>query len=287
MKKSIIVLTLIALAFLPLINAASCELTISMINQDPYPAIPGDYVKVVFQIDGLENPECGTVTFGLKEDYPISLDPETENPITIQAGTFQRKYSSFYLAPYKLRIDENALDGNNPIEVFYQNTNGAEIMKEFNIYVDDTRADFEVHIKNYDYITREMTLEILSIAEVDISALTVEIPKQEGIQIKGANNKVIGDLDANEYTSADFEAILPEEEKDIVLKLIYTDSINVRREINKTVHFDPVYFTDRINTSKKSTWWIYVVVVLVAAWLVWRRVKKNKMKKKLLEKNRH
>lgn len=280
-------MTLFALAILPLISAAPCDLTISMINQDPYPAIPGDYVKVVFQIDGLENPECGTVTFGLMEKYPISLDPNTTNEITISAGTFQRGYSSFYLAPYRLRIDENALDGNNPIEVYYQNKNGAEIREEFDIFVEDTRADFEVHIKNYDYTTRELTFEILSISEVDISALTVEIPKQEALQVKGANNKVIGDLDANEYTSADFEVIMPQEETDITLNLVYTDSINVRRNITETVHFDPVYFTDRVNTSKKSKWWIYAIVMIIAAWLIWRRVNKNKMKKKLMEKSHH
>ncbi len=73
MKKSIISIFILSLAVILMLGtliSAACSPDASLINQDPYPAIPGDYVKVVFQIDGLENPECGIVTFGIKEEYP-------------------------------------------------------------------------------------------------------------------------------------------------------------------------------------------------------------------------
>ena len=35
--------------------AGVCDLDVSLINQDPYPAIQGDYVKLVFQVDGHSN----------------------------------------------------------------------------------------------------------------------------------------------------------------------------------------------------------------------------------------
>jgi len=288
MKKVVIpILFALSLFLIPLINAAPCELDVSMINQDPYPAIPGDYVKVVFQIDGIENPECGIVTFEIKENYPFSLDPNVTNKVTVNAGTYSRSYSSFYLATYKLRVNEDALEGNNPIEVVYGKTTGPEILKEFDIYIEDTKADFEVHVKDYSYITAELTFEILNIENVDVEALTIEIPKQEGIQVKGANKKVIGDLDSNEYTTADFEMVLPEGETEITLKIIYTDSINVRREITKQVTFDSSYFSGRNGTQKSSKWWIYVLVIAVVAWFAWRQIKKNKLKKKRMMQKHH
>jgi len=285
-KSVIMIFVALSIFLVPLISSAECDLDISMINQDPYPAIPGDYVKVVFQIDGIENPECGVVTFGIKEDYPISLDPNVENPITINSGTFQRTYSSFYLAPYKLRVDEDAIDGDNPIEVNYK-IGSTDYLEEFNLYVEDTRADFEIHVKNYNYATRELTLEILNIEDVDIEALTIEIPKQEGVEIKGPNKKVIGDLDSNEYTSADFEAVLTEGETPITLNIIYTDSINVRREATKEVVFDSAYFTGRNGTENKIPWFWIIVGIAIVAWIVYRRIKKHKDKKKRLEKHRH
>ena len=81
MKKSIITSFILLLAVFyafGTVTAAACTLDISLINQDPYPAIPGDYVKVVFEIDGLENPNCGTVTFGIKEDYPKTFSQLAE-----------------------------------------------------------------------------------------------------------------------------------------------------------------------------------------------------------------
>jgi hypothetical protein len=270
-----LILLALSLFLIPLISAVPCELDISMINQDPYPAIPGDYVKVVFQIDGIENPECGTVTFAVKEDYPISLDPTVENPITINSGTFQRTYSSFYLATYKLRVHGDAINGDNPIEVSYK-VGSTDYLEEFNLYVQDTRADFEVNVKSYDYVTKELTLEILNIEKVDVEALTIEIPKQDGIQVKGANRKVIGDLDSNEYTSADFEATLPTGETSLMVKVIYTDSINIRREITKEVIFDSSYFEGRNSDQKKTPWFWIIVIIAVIAWFIYRRVKKKK-----------
>lgn len=263
-------------SFSVIVSAETCNLQISMLNQDPYPAIPGDYVKVVFQIDGIRNTECGTVTFGIKEDYPVYLDPNVENPITINSGVYAKNYGSFYLAPYKLRVDPNALDGENPIEIYYSTRTASNVVKEFDITVEDIRADFEIHVKDYNYITKELTLEILNIAEADVEALTLEIPKQNSIEIKGANRIVVGDLDSNEYTTADFEAILSEGETKINLNVVYTDSINVRREMQKVVEFDSSYFIDRNGDKKTPPYWLFGIIVFVIIIIIWRIIKKRR-----------
>lgn len=287
MKKSVLILSIllaVSFASLALLSASGCELKVSLINQDPYPAIPGDYVKVVFQIDGLSSTTCGNVEFGLKEDFPFSLDPNTTNPITIKSGTgtSSKEYSSFYVAPFKLRVSEDALDGDALLETYYSSDSSIEFLNDFNISVEDTRADFEVYVKDYDSLTSTLTFEILNTAKSDIQALTVEIPKQDNIDVKGANRKVIGDLDSNEYTSAEFEAT--PSDGTIDLTLIYTDSINVRRTMNKTIVFDSAYFMDRNGSRGSSKVWIYVIVLAIIAWIVWKQVKKSKMKKKLREK---
>ena len=278
MKKSVIssiILLLAVFSFIGLITAETCNLEISMINQDPYPAIPGDYVKVVFQIDGLENTNCGAVTFGINENYPVYLDPTVENPIVINSGTYQKDYGSFYLAPYKLRLDENALDGDNPIEVYYS-TGATNIVKEFNLTVEDTRADFEVYVKDYDYTTNEITFEILNIGKTDVEALRITIPKQDNIEVKGSNRVDVGDLDSNEYTTANFEAILPQGETTISLNISYEDSIGETRGVQRVVDFDSSYFTDRTADQKSQPWLLYIIIIVVVGFFVWRRIKKKR-----------
>lgn len=277
MKKELMFGFMFVLALFSLTNvlAAACEISVSMINQDPYPATPGEYVKVVFQINGIENPECGRVEFELLEKYPISLDPLTDSKVVIDAGTFKKDYSSFLLAPYKVRVDENALDGDTPIEVRYKfGANLGYESKEFDLNIEDTRAQFEIHVKDYDPSTKDLTLEILNIAETDIEALSVEIPKQENINVKGSNINIVGDLDSNEYTTADFKADLTDGEITIILH--YSDKINERRTVTEKVVYDGEYFqVEQEKTSTKSIV-ITVLIILGIAYFVYRRWKKKK-----------
>ena len=94
--KRMLILALIGLVLISF-SSAECDLSISMINQDPYPAVPGDYVKVVFQVAGIEDPSCKEVSFELLEQYPIVFDPDQKRIYEIEAGTY-----SVYIYPLPL-----------------------------------------------------------------------------------------------------------------------------------------------------------------------------------------
>ncbi len=279
MKKGVIIAVLISFILFPFLSA-ECSISVSMINQDPYPAIPGEPVKVVFQINGISDPDCNTVKFEVKESFPFTVDPGSVNPIIINSGIYAKRYSSYYIAPYTIRISEDALEGNNPIEVGYSSNSTniiGERLGDFNIYIEDTRADFEVFVKDYEASTQTLTFEILNIAEVDIEALTIEIPKQDNIEIKKTDRVVVGSLDSNEYTTADFEATPKDGE--IKIKIIYTDSANVRREIEKTVMFDQSYFEGLNRDKQSSSFWVYIILLAVIGFFVWRWYKKRQRKR--------
>lgn len=276
MRKDVILILLLLTTGLAAAEVV-CDMDITLVNQDPYPAVPGDYVKLVFQIEGLDSPDCNDITFNLPESYPIKFNPGETGFRTFKKLDYIKDYETNLLVPYKVRIDENALDGANSIEIEAQSKNDASLTKEFNIEVDDSRADFEVHIKEYSYKTKEMTLEILNIEESDAEALVVEIPKQDNIIVKGSNKVIVGDIDSNEYTTADFEAIPSDGE--ITLKLTYSDSINIRRTTEETITFDSSYFVDRAadqKTTSNTTYVIWAVVILLVLWWIVRRFTKKK-----------
>ena len=132
---------------------------------------------------------------------------------------------------------------------------------------------------SYSSATRKITFEILNIADVDVEALTVEIPKQDNIEIKGANRNIVGDLDSNEYTNTEFEAI--PESGEIKIRIFYTDSINERRVIDKTVLYEPEYFEDRLADQSTSKTSLYLVILVIVAASYWIYRKKKKAKKNL------
>lgn len=276
---------LVSMFMLTGVNAAACSLEPKLISQDPYPAIPGEYVKLVFQLNGVDNPECGQVSFELMPKFPISLDPGKDVAFNVDSGKYPRNYPSFVTIPYDVRVDPQALDGDNLIEVRISSggsSNKVYILKEFDLVVKETRSDFEISVKDYVASTNTLTFEILNIGKNDVEALTVEIPKQETISVKGSNRNIVGSLDSNEDTTFSFEAI--PKDGNISLEVIYTDSTGERRIVDKTIPFDSSYFSGRARDVEKSSGeiWIALIVVIGAVWW-WRR--RNAKKKEL--KHRH
>jgi hypothetical protein len=259
--------------FISITSAEVCDLQTTLLNQDPYPAFPGDYMKLVFQVAGFDNPECGDMNFELLEDYPLRFNPGETGLRYFSQTSFLQNYESNILIPYEVRIDEDALDGENQIEVRINN-----FLEKFNLEIKDTKADFEIYVRDYKYDTNTLTLEILNIEKVDIEALTITIHPQENIIIKGPFNVIVGDLDSNEYSTADFEAIVSN--GNIAVELTYTDSINIRRKIIKNISFDDNYFLNRIVDEEKSKTGKYVILVIVVLFFLLIYLRKNKKNKK-------
>ncbi len=287
-KKKVIFSVLFIIMALPILASpafAICNLDAELVNQDPHPALSGDYVEVLLQVNGIGGDcEEGAVA-ELVLDYPFSLDGKDSSRI-LGSGTYAGDgNNNFWNIVYKIRIDQNAIEDDYEIELRYAGGDnlygGSYIFKKFNITVEDGRTDFEIHVEDYNIKERNLVLEILNVGNQDIEALTVELPKQDNVAVKGSNRNIVGDLDSNEYTTADFEATPAEGE--ITVNLIYTDSTNERRSVQKTVYYDPSYFVDSLDNAAPDRTGTYVVAgiaILAIVYFFFRRYKKKKQKKK-------
>jgi hypothetical protein len=277
MKKSLII-TLLLFVFATSFVLAECDLDVQLVNQDPDPAVPGDYVRLLFQVSGIAGTECGEISFELLENYPIRFDPDFNPVKTFSAGTFARGFSSNRTIPYKVRVDPNALDGDEEIEILYS-TKGSKsfrISKLFDIRIEEVKADFQVFIRSYNYDTRRLTLEVLNTGKNDVRSLVLTIPSQENVRVLGGNKNIVGDLDSNDYTSTDFEA-LPEDGI-IVVELEYTDKTGERRQAQAEIVFESERFEHTIPDNSARNRNLIIIAVLVLAFIVWRVLKKKKKK---------
>jgi hypothetical protein len=281
MKKSLILIIALGM-FLSLTFISACQLSPQLISQDPYPAVPGDYVKLVFQVTGIQDPTCGNITFQLDPQYPISFDPGMSSLFSLLGGSYATNYNNYLTIPYNVRVDQNAVDGNSTLEFDYR-ANGASgpVANFFNLSVQDVRSSFQVFVKNYDYSTNDITFEVLNIGKNDVDSLTVTIPPgQNNVTVSGPNTNVIGSLSSNDFTTADF-TMLPKK-ANIQMTLSYNDITGVRRSVNTTVYFDPTEFP-RPTPSYTGLIIIVVLVIAVVLFIIYRRRKKNKKKKLLRE----
>jgi len=287
MKKEIVV-SLVVVCFLLNINlifaaTTECNPSVQLLSQDPYPAVPGDYVKLVFQIDGISDPSCGEVNFKLINKYPLVFDPGQNSSISLRSGTYIRDYPSHKLAAFKVRVDQDAVNGDNPLEVEYSigsSLTQRSISEVFNLNVEDTRADFEIYVKNLDFNTDTLSLEVLNIAEVDVKSIAVEILDYPHSTVKGAKTKIIGDLDSNEYTSAEFE--IKPQDTSIPVKIFYTDNAGFRRSVEKNITLDTSLFQNRKADEKSTpvTSYIILLVIVIGIWYWLYKRKKVKDSKK-------
>ncbi len=269
--------------FLSLSFVSSCTLAPTLINQDPYPAVPGDYVRLVFQVTGMSDTSCGNATFQLLPDYPISFDPGVSSYYTAAGGVYATNYNSYLTIPYTVRVDPNAIKGNDTVYFQYtiSNSNPNAIIVPFNLSVQDVRSNFSVFVENYDYATKDLTLNILNTAQNDANSVTVSIPSgQQNITVQGPSTYIIGLLSSNDYTTADFN-VLPNK-GNLNMVISYNDITGVRRSVDEMVYFDPAAFPQPTSTSP-FLYFIVVLIILVVIYLFYRRHKKNKKKRLLRE----
>ena len=122
--------------------SADCDLGITLLKQDPYPAVPGEYTDLVFQVSGVSGTDCKDITFELLEEYPIEFDPGTSGVKIFKRVNYLTDFDSNILIPYKVRINEDAIDGANEIKVTAQNRGEVAFRKSFNLEIEDFVVDF-------------------------------------------------------------------------------------------------------------------------------------------------
>ncbi len=285
MKRSVIFLFAMAVFALSIggvfATANPCNLQVSLVNQDPYPAVQGDTVKLLFQVNGISNPDCNGAYFRLDPGYAFSLT-QNNSVRTLQGSTYTQNYNNNWAIPYTLTVNGAAPDGEALVTAYYSPGSGAPsaegfLSQVFNVSIQNSRASFEVYVQNYDPLTNDLTLEVLNTANVDAKAVTLQIPEQPNIQMKGSNVNIIGDLGSNEYTTADFSAIPVTGELNLTLS--YTDLAGVRRSVNETVNYDSKFFqstTSSSNSGSAVTWIVVAVVVILLGYWFYKRQKRKK-----------
>lgn len=264
--------------------SADCSLGVSLLNQNPYPAATGGYVQVVFQVTGLNDPACGTASFNIVPNFPFSVDPGTNTLQQIVSGTFTQNYQSTWMLPYELRVDNNAINGNNPIEVRYGynvgTSNPVYYTQQFNISVNNTQTDFHVVLNGYSYSTNVLALDLVNTGDNDAQAVTIQIPSQPGVQIIGPDEQVVGSLNANDDTTVNFNAIVTGQ--NVTAIITYNDVIGIRRTVQKVINFSPDAYSNTKPASSQVSFSAYLLIItwiLIIIFFVYRYYKNRKIKK--------
>ncbi len=318
--KIFVLSILLGIAILSVLNLVSaqtnpCSLSISLVNQDPSPAIPDSYVNILFQVSGVNNPNCYGARFQLIPSYPFSLD--TNDALrTLDGNTWISGYKNDWMVPYKVRVDKDALDGISEIEVAYAPgiwEAGSFTYKKFNITIEDSRTNFDAVIQEVS--SSDVSIAIANAGKNTANSVVVRIPEQEYFRATGTDGQMVGNLESGDYTIVSFSVSAigtqgayqrrannsnqtptqpptqTQQAQNLKFDIYYTDNLGERRVVNMALPvrmstnssimgiFSGSRQTGRSTKSFWSNWYIWapvLLVLVVAAFFIYRKRKHAK-----------
>jgi len=125
------------------------DVDVTMINYDPSPAEAGRYVTIRFKIENTGAETAQDIVTELLPRYPFSLDPGESAVKNIGSVRSRQLGDTGVIIDYRVKVDENALEGDNEIELRYNVKGGGWIKLE----------PFDINVNPHDIL--------LSIASVD------------------------------------------------------------------------------------------------------------------------
>jgi hypothetical protein len=230
---------------------------ITLINQDPATAQPGEYVDLKFKISnqGLESAEDTSIE--LVESYPFSLDPDVSASRELGDLRAAAIGDDAYIVEYRVRVDENAVESENEISLKY--TTGDEdfsVTRDFDISVDDVGTDFELSAGKVSASSIPVNLD--NIGDKPAESVHVVLPDQSGIIKEGLETRVVGPLESGENKVVDFAVSNISVGDSYRFEIHYTDVNGVRRELVRDIEIgtfpvDPVQVTIQTATLSDTT----------------------------------
>lgn len=156
------------------------DIAVTLVNQEPDPAEPGKYVDVRFKFDNNGSGEARNVMVELLPEYPFSLEPGADAVRNLGTVQSMQRGDVGVIVKYRLRVDENAVEGENDLRLRYKIEGYSWIEPE----------EFKVDVQTHD--------AILSVNSVSIDKKTLEPGASNTVKIKLSNDadSVLKDIKA-------------------------------------------------------------------------------------------
>jgi hypothetical protein len=193
-----------------------------------------------------------------KIEYNILALPDVEE------GVYRASIYSQYVNPVGTNIAENVTIGlslGGTPSIFLE-IDSSEVYKGNNI--------------------GEITLKFVNNDISNIKFLTVELEESEDFEILSASREYIGDLDSDDFETADFriKVTARKDQIELPLSITYKDSLN--REYNKKINvLLPMRTAAELGIGSDNTLLIFIIIaiVIVVAYIILKRYKRMKKKK--------
>jgi len=144
--KLVLIIGLVTLLLLTTVSAQEAPwINITMMNQDPDPVGPGEYMEIRFMIhNSRPGTEAGNFQVELDPVYPFSLDSNEEAVRNIGTLPALGSGGNIIIVKYKVRVNDDAVEGTNPLKLKYKHDNTDWIAREFDVNIQTLDANLAI-----------------------------------------------------------------------------------------------------------------------------------------------
>ena len=181
MKKVLMCLTLIifSIGFVNAFTTGFSDRTgiiVKEIKYEPFPAVPGRYLDVWFKVENFGGVDANNFVIELTPKFPFSLDPDED-----AIKRFGRILAhQTVLVKYKVRIDENAIEGDNALRFRFRHDSGDRWRDgQITIFIRTADANIAVSAVKTDRIApgevSPVEIELENLADSTLSDINIKL----------------------------------------------------------------------------------------------------------------
>lgn len=259
-RKNILMMVIVfMLSFSVLVSAlpiasthiiATKDIRVSMVNQEPDPVEPGQYVTVKFKVENYGSVATAPLVVGIKPMFPFTLLDGYDYEQQV-SGLERRQYGDdSEIIEWRLLVDKNAAEGDNEIVVYYKELTGkqAEIISKETLYIDVRTSDTILEVIDIstepEFVVpgqeSQLNIKLKNLGDSFIKDVTVNLDL-DGLNIAtigSTSEKILQKMDGKQEIVVSF-TIMPSsttglEALKIPLELKFKDNINTEYIQNAT-----------------------------------------------------
>lgn len=110
---------------------SNAAITINSLKYEPYPAEAGNYFKVWIKVENFGNEKTDSASFILDPQFPFSLDSNED----AERNIGQLDVAEEVVLEYLVRVDHNAIQGDNELDFKFTADGMAWITHTFDVYI--------------------------------------------------------------------------------------------------------------------------------------------------------
>ena len=224
------------------------QIAVTIINQEPDPAEPGRNFDVRFKFDNNGSGVARDIEVELLPEYPFFLDPGREALRFIGTLQSRQRGDVGIIVKYKLRVDKEAVEGENELRIRYR-LNGGNWIKPDEFIVNIRTHDAILSINSFSFNKKILepgdtaTLKVVIVNEADSSLKNIIANLDTGdvplIPFGTTNEVNVYKIDSKDRYILKFNFLVDPETKSgvfrIPLHITYSDDLGNKYFKNSTL----------------------------------------------------